>query len=107
MRANRGIEGIGSVSSLRTWLSMWSLEESQCRSAESLQLIDAPALVIQASADTGVFPSDARAIFNGLGARDKQLVTMPGDHYFRGPGSPRADLAELIDSWVSERSGAA
>lgn len=107
MRANRGIDGIGSVSSLRTWLSMWSLEESQCRSAESLRLIDDPALVIQASADTGVFPSDARAIFESLGSRDKQFVTMPGDHYFRGPGSPRGDLAELIDSWVQARSGGA
>ncbi len=102
-RANRGIDGIASVSSLRTWLSMWSLEESQCRSSEYLGLIETPALVIQADADTGVFPSDAQAIFDGLGAADKQLVTLPGDHYFREPDGARNDVAELIASWVAER----
>lgn len=106
-RANRGIDGIASVSSLRTWLSMWSLGESQCRSADYLAVVDTPSLVVQASADTGVFPSDARAIFDGLRAQDRKLVTMSGDHYFRGPGSPRAELTGLIDSWVSERVHAA
>jgi pimeloyl-ACP methyl ester carboxylesterase len=58
-RANRGVDGIGAMSTLRTWLSMWSLEHTQCPTGECLALVDAPSLVIQAKGDTGVFPSDA------------------------------------------------
>ncbi len=105
-RANRGIDGIGMVSSLRTWLAMWSLRYSQVETGEALRLIDVPALVIQARGDAGVFPSDAHAIVEGLGTTDKQLVELPGDHYFRGPGEPRERVADTIARWVSERAGA-
>jgi pimeloyl-ACP methyl ester carboxylesterase len=101
-RANRSPEGIGMVNTLRTWLAMWSLEHSQCRSSEYLGLIETPALVVQAAGDAGVFPSDAQAIFDGLAASDKQLVTLPGDHYFR---AERDGLADLLASWVAQRAG--
>jgi esterase/lipase len=64
-----------------------------------------PSLVIQAKADSGVFPSDARSIFDGLRAEDKQLAEMPGDHYFREPATARDDIADLIAHWVGERVG--
>lgn len=104
-RANRGIDGIGMVSSLRTWLAMWSVQDSQFDPSAALRLIDVPALVVQARADTGVFPSDARAIFDTLGSADKELVELPGDHYFRGPGSPRGALADALADWVAQRAG--
>lgn len=103
--ANKGIEGIGTVSSLRTWLSMWSLQRSQCNADEYLSLIDVPTLVIQARADTGVFPSDALAIFDALATSDKQLVELQGDHYFLEPPQAREELASLLASWVRERVG--
>jgi len=103
--ANRGVLGIGSLNTLRTWLSMWSLEESQCSSAEHLAAISLPSLVVQPTMDTGVFPSDARAIHDGLAATDKRLVELPGDHYFRGVEGARSDLADLIAEWVAERGG--
>ena len=103
--ANRGVFGIGALNTCRTWLSMWSLDESQCRSAEHLGAIDVPAMVVQATMDSGVFPSDACTIFDGLAATDKTFAEMPGDHYFRGvPGTPRADVATLIADWVQART---
>lgn len=105
-KANRGVDGLGTLNTLRTWLSMWSLEESQCQSAEHLGAIAVPALVVQPTMDTGVFPSDAHAILDGLASADKQLVEMCGDHYFRDvSGTPRADVAELVGEWVRERAG--
>lgn len=106
-RANRGIDGIATVSSLRTWLAMWSLEESQCRSADYLPQLRTPSLVVQAGADCGVFPSDAQAILAGLGSHDKQLVQVAGDHYFQTPATARQELAELIAGWIAERTGRA
>jgi pimeloyl-ACP methyl ester carboxylesterase len=102
-KANRGIEGLGCLSTLRTWLAMWSLEDSQCHAGDCLKEIRLPSLVIQARADAGVFPSDARAIFDGLAAEDKRLVEVPGDHYFQHPSGSRNDVAELIASWVGDR----
>ena len=98
--ANRGVLGIGSLNTLRTWLSMWSLDRSRARGAEHYAAIDIPALVVQATADAGVFPSDARAIHDALASSDKRLVELRGDHYFVGEREP---LADLVHAWVSER----
>ena len=84
---------------------MWSLEYSQCRGAPHLARITTPALVIQSLADTGVFPGDAQAIFNNLGATDKRLELVAGDHYLLQPGNARAEVADLVTAWVSERAG--
>jgi pimeloyl-ACP methyl ester carboxylesterase len=106
-RANRGVLGIGVLNTLRTWLSMWSLDESRCGGEEHLQKIALPALVVQATMDSGVFPSDAAAIAGALASEDKQLVELPGDHYFRGPDEPRERLADLIASWCGDRGSLA
>lgn len=103
-RANFGPMNIGALCTLRTWLSMWSLEDSWCRGAPHLERIDVPALVIQSDADTGVFPSDARAIHDHLGAEDRTLEMVPGDHYLEDPADARDAVADLIAAWVRARS---
>lgn len=104
-RANRSVDGLAMASTLRTWLAMWSRSESQYRGEECLPAVSVPSLVVQASRDTGVFPSDARAIFGALGGVDKSYAEVAGDHYFRGPSSPREEVADLIAAWVRERGG--
>ena len=103
-RANRGVLGIGVANTLRTWLDMWSLEHSKVRGERLLGAIDVPALVVQATMDTGVFPSDARQIHDGLASTDKALVELPGDHYFRGPDGARETLADTLAEWVAARA---
>ena len=100
-RANYGPFGIGSTSTLRTWLSMWSLAESQCRSAPHLARVTCPSLVVQSTADQGCYPSDARAICDDIAAEDKRLEMVPGDHYLSNPDD-RAAVADLIADWLRE-----
>ncbi len=102
-RANYSPFGIGSSNTLRTWLSMWSLRESDCGAGPHLARIRQPSLVVQSLADTGCFPSDARAIHEGLGAEDKQLEWVAGDHYLVEPDSARMEVADRIDAWISSR----
>ena len=102
-RANYGIYGVGTVSSLRTWLSMWSLSDSQCQAGPHLARISVPALVIDADADTGVFPSDTRAIVDALGSEDVTTRTIEGDHYLRERDGARDEAADVIVAWVTER----
>jgi pimeloyl-ACP methyl ester carboxylesterase len=101
-RANQGALGIGRSSTLRSWLSMWSLDEAQCNGAQHLPRITVPSLVIQSLADRGVYPSDARAIHDALGADDKQLELVAGEHYFETGG--REDVAALVARWLDARS---
>jgi hypothetical protein len=95
--------GIGRANSLRTWLSMWSLETSLCRGEPHLTRIVTPALVIQSLADTGVFPSDARKIFGFLGSADKTFEFVRGAHYFEDSSAERAAVADLMAEWIRTR----
>ncbi len=99
--ANFSPRGIGLTNTLRTWLSMWSLEDSHCSGAPHLARITQPALVVQSTGDTGVFPSDARAIYDALGSDDKKLEMIPGDHYLETPDTARDDVADLIAAWLA------
>jgi pimeloyl-ACP methyl ester carboxylesterase len=101
--ANYSPRGIGLTNTCRTWLSMWSLRESQCRGVPHLGRIRVPSLVIQSTADTGVFPSDARGIHAALAASDKTLQTMQGDHYLTEPRGARDEVADRIAGWLSPR----
>lgn len=95
--------GIGASNTLRTWLSMWSLEHSQCRGAPHLERIRVPSLVVQSMADAGVYPSDARTIEGHLGAEDKTLELVQGDHYLESPATARDEVADLVAGWLQDR----
>jgi pimeloyl-ACP methyl ester carboxylesterase len=99
--ANFSPRGIGLTNTLRTWLSMWSLAHSQCRGGPHLSRIHVPSLVVQSMADTGVFPSDAKAIHEALGAKDKTLEFVTGDHYLESPANARDRVADMIAAWVA------
>jgi pimeloyl-ACP methyl ester carboxylesterase len=101
MKANYGVFGIGTVSTLRTWLSMWSLRTSQCTAAPHLARITLPSLVVHATADACVYQSDARSLFDALAAPDKTLEFIKADHYLQEPDGSRTQAADLIASWVS------
>ena len=100
-RANYGPFAIGSTSTLRTWLSMWSLAESQCRSAPHLARVMCPSLVVQSTADQGCFPSDAKTICDDIGSEDKRLEVVPGDHYLSDP-EDRTAVADFIADWLRD-----
>lgn len=103
VRANYGVFGIGTVSTLRTWLSMWSLRTSQCIAAPHLARITLPSLVVHATADACVYESDGRALFGALAAADKTLEFIKADHYLQEPDGAREQAADLIAAWVASR----
>jgi hypothetical protein len=101
-KANRSAYGIAAACTLRNWLHMWSLREAQTRAEPHLARIACPALVINAEADTGVFPSDARRIYDALASTDKAQVSIDSDHYFTTPGA-RSEQADTIAGWITKR----
>src|SRR3984957_11757290 len=101
-KANRSAYGIAAACTLRNWLGMWSLREAKPRAEPHLACITCPALVINAAADTGVFPSDARRIYDALASTDKAQVSIDSDHYFTTPGA-RTEQADTIAGWITKR----
>ncbi len=101
-RANYGPFGLGRANSCRSWLSMWSLEDSECRAEGHLGRITQPSLLVQSLGDTGIFPSDAHAMFDAMGATDKTIELISGDHYFQHEGS-RDECADLIAGWLRSK----
>jgi pimeloyl-ACP methyl ester carboxylesterase len=102
--ANRSPFGIGRACTLRAWLSMWSLETSQCQGPPQLVKLAVPALVVQSMADMGVFPSDARKIFDSLASADKTLEFLPGAHYFEDSEKSRNDAVDLMAAWIEKQA---
>ncbi|MFC5997021.1 hypothetical protein ACFQE5_22680 [Pseudonocardia hispaniensis] len=101
--ANRGDRGIAGETTLRNWLNMWSLEESQCRAEPHLAKLTIPAIVINPDGDAGVFPSDADRLYEAIAGDDKKRVDLPGDHYFLEPAGARDQVADVIAEWVISR----
>ena len=101
--ANRGSFGLASSCTLRSWLSMWSLSDSDCRAEPHLAAITQPGLVIQSDADQGCYLSDARTIYAALGSEDKTLEVLRGDHYFLTPPGVGETVADLVAAWVDAR----
>ncbi len=100
--ANYSPFGLGRANTCRAWLSMWSLEDSQCSAGPHLAKITVPSLLVQSLGDAGIFPSDAHAMFEAIGAKDKTIEIVSGDHYFQHEGN-RDDVADLLAAWVSEK----
>ncbi|WP_293678418.1 alpha/beta hydrolase [uncultured Phenylobacterium sp.] len=94
---------IGRANTLRSWLSMWSLETSKCQGGDQLAKFDLPCLVVQSLADTGVFPSDAQKIFDAIGTSAKRLEMIKGAHYFEDSRQEREEMADLLTGWVASR----
>jgi hypothetical protein len=58
--------------------------------------------VINAEADTGVFPSDAQRVYEALGGTDKAQLSIDTDHYFTTPGA-RSEQADTVAQWIAKR----
>lgn len=102
IKANRSARGIAAATTVRNWIGMWSLRHAQTRAEPHLARITCPALVINADQDTGVYPSDAKRIYDALASTDKAQCSIDTDHYFTTPGA-RGEQADTIAGWISKR----
>lgn len=101
-QANFMPAGLGRYSSLRSWLSQWSIDDSQCDGPTHLARTSVPVLVIYGTADQVCFPSHARAIYDAVPHDRKRLLPIKGGtHYLRGQPQNVAILADEIVDWLA------
>lgn len=101
---NDGPVGLGRFTTLRSWLSQWSYDESRANGEKNAARISCPVLVINNTADLACTPSHAQRLFDAVASQDKQIVHIEGaDHYYaeRPDLLPKATTA--IGDWMDAR----
>lgn len=103
--ANDGPVGLARFTTLRSWLSQWSYDESRANGLLNAARISTPVLVINNTADLACTPSHARRLFVAVASADKAHVDVPrADHYY----IERPDLMPIavaaVSGWLKERS---
>lgn len=102
--------GLARFSTLRSWLSQWSLDDANADGPRAAADVKVPAFVVANSADNICTPGYANALFDALGSDDKERSTIEGaNHYYIGPDQKPLlrQAASACTAWLAERGFAA
>ncbi len=101
---NTGPVGSARFSTLRSWLSQWSPDDTHAHGEKCAEKITVPMLAIEHSADDAVPQPHTRRIFEACASQDKTMHCIKGaTHYFSGQPELLDQAARLCISWMQER----
>lgn len=101
---NTGPVGLARFTTLRSWLSQWSLEDSCGNALECVKAISVPLLVIENTADDAVPAPHPRMLFDAALTQDKTFTQIKGaTHYYAGQPDLLAQATQAIRGWLIER----
>jgi len=102
--ANSGPVGWARYSTLRSWLSQWSVFDSNVNGAQAAASIRAPMMLMQNSADEACPPADLPEIYAAAGSPDKTMHVLKGaKHYYQGQPELLAQATRLTLDWMRSR----
>ncbi len=102
--ANNGPVGLARFSTLRSWLSQWSIDDSNADGVRSAQGIHVPFLAIEHSADDAVPQTHTGQIYRAVASADKTMQAIHGaTHYFVGQPDLMREAVSLTTDWLCER----
>ena len=102
--ANDGPVGLGRFTTLRSWLSQWSYDESRANGMLNAARISCPVLVISNSADLACTPSHAARLFGAVVSADKTMVEIKGaDHYYIERPDLLPKAVGAVTEWLDAR----
>ena len=102
--ANDGPVGLGRFTTLRSWLSQWSYDESRANGVTNGAGVSCPTLTINNTADLACTPSHARRLFEALGSKDKTYVDIEGaDHYYMERPDLLPTAVKAVTEWLDAR----
>jgi pimeloyl-ACP methyl ester carboxylesterase len=103
--ANTGPVGIGRFSTLRAWLSQWSIDDSNADGPRSAASISVPLLAVENSADDAVPQPHARIIHDAAASKDKTLRVIKGaTHYYQGQPELLKQAVDLCVGWMRTKN---
>ncbi|MBM9461769.1 alpha/beta hydrolase [Nocardioides sp. zg-536] len=103
--ANVGPVGLARYTTLRSWLSQWSLEESRASGARNAaRITGTPVLQIENSADDAVPATHNPTVAAALATEDATYEVIAGaTHYYVDQPEHLARCLELIENWAEAR----
>jgi dienelactone hydrolase len=102
--ANTGPVGLARFSTLRAWLSQWSIDDSNADGIRCASQVEAPLLAIENGADDAVPQPHARLIFDAARSADKTFELIEGaTHYYAGQPEHLRHVTLLTRTWLAER----
>jgi dienelactone hydrolase len=101
---NNGPVALGRFSTLRSWLSQWSIQDSRANGVENAAHIHAPFLAIENSADDAAPQPHTDMIYRAAASRDKTFHLIKGaTHYYRGQPEQLAEAITVQRNWLAGR----
>jgi dienelactone hydrolase len=103
--SNSSPAGIARFSTLRAWLSQWSIDDTNAHALKHAPHISVPLLAIENSADDAVPGPHTKSFFDSFAGVDKTYRMMDGaNHYYHGQPELLDDVIDLQINWLSERN---
>ena len=100
---NDGPVGLARFSTLRAWLSQWSVDESRADGVACAARTSCPALVIGNLADDACTPSHTHRLFEAVAHENKRLVEIDGaNHYYFGQNDKLAEAVTACSEWLGD-----
>ena len=102
---NDGPVGLARFTTLRSWLSQWSYDDSRADGLGNASRVTRPALVISNTADLACTPSHAQRLHDAISHTDKEIHEIAGaDHYYLKAPEKAQDAVDLIQDWMQRKS---
>jgi pimeloyl-ACP methyl ester carboxylesterase len=102
--ANNGPIGLGRFSTLRAWLSQWSIDDTNADGPKCAQAISVPLLCIENSADDAVPQPHARIIHDAAASKDKTFRVIKGaTHYYQGQPELLKEAVDTCLGWMQKQ----
>jgi alpha-beta hydrolase superfamily lysophospholipase len=103
--ANSAPAGMARFSTLRAWLSQWSIDDTQAHGERCAARVTVPLLAIENGADDAVPQPHTGLIFRAAASSDKSMQVIDGaSHYYAGQPEQLAEAVRVCRDWLGRRS---
>jgi pimeloyl-ACP methyl ester carboxylesterase len=101
---NSGPVGLARFSTLRAWLSQWSIDDTNAEGERCAAGVTVPLLAIENTADDAVPQSHVGRLFAAAASRDKQMVAIKrATHYYVGQPELLQEAVTTSLRWLEHR----
>jgi alpha-beta hydrolase superfamily lysophospholipase len=100
---NSGPVGLARFSTLRAWLSQWSIDDTNAEGERCAAGVTVPLLAIENTADDAVPQSHMGRLFTAAGSVDKKFMAIKGaTHYYVGQPALLQEAVTASLHWLGE-----
>ncbi|KCZ88855.1 alpha/beta hydrolase [Hyphomonas johnsonii] len=101
--ANDGPTGLARFSTLRSWLSQWSYDDSHADGLKCAARVSVPMFVLENSADDACTPSHAaRLMAAAVNCEQTHYLVQGASHYYAGERDKADEAAGSVFSWLAK-----